>query len=126
MSLRKIGAVIAGFLVWWVAASLISRGIKLGWHAYAAAEVAMQFTLAMLAARLAMGALATLAAGWVTNRLAPGSRNTALSLGLLLLAFFIPVHIRLFAAFPLWYHIAFLGSLLPLALLNWWLTMRWA
>jgi hypothetical protein len=28
--MQKIGAVVAGFLVWWVAASLISRGIKFG------------------------------------------------------------------------------------------------
>lgn len=124
MSARKIGAIFVGFLTWWVVASLISLGLKLGWPAYAAAEPAMHFTHAMLAARLTMGALASLAAGWVTNRLAPGSRNAVLSLSLLLLVFFIPVHVRLFAAFPIWYHLVFLGSLVPLTMVGWWVSVR--
>lgn len=124
MKARRLLAVIGGFVAWWVAASLISRGIKLGWPAYAAAEPKHQFTLGMMAARLGMGAAATVAAGWVTHRIAPGSRHSALGLGLLLLLFFIPVHVWLFKAFPLWYHLVFLASLVPLSMLSWWLAAQ--
>jgi hypothetical protein len=41
----------------------------------------------------------------------------ALTTGLFLLALFIPQHIMLWARFPVWYHLTFLFSLVPLAYL---------
>jgi hypothetical protein len=41
-----------------------------------------------------------------------------LRVALLLLALFVPVHVGLWAKFPLWYHVVFLGSLIPLVLLG--------
>ncbi|MFM5953309.1 MAG: hypothetical protein ACKOPE_03270 [Novosphingobium sp.] len=120
--MRATLSVLSGFVVWWIAASIMSLGLKSAWPDYAAAEPQMQFTFGMMAARLTMGALSTLAAGWVTHRLSISSRYAALGLGVLLLLFFIPVHIKLFAVFPLWYHILFLGSLVPLAILPHWLS----
>lgn len=38
--------------------------------------------------------------------------------GIVLVALFIPVHIGLWNEFPMWYHLAFLASLLPCALLG--------
>jgi hypothetical protein len=35
-------------------------------------------------------------------------------LGAIILALFIPVHIQLWAKFPIWYHLVFLGTLVPL------------
>ena len=119
--MRAAISVFGGFVGWWVVASILSLGLKFVWTDYATAEPEMRFTFGMLVARLAMGALSTLAAGWVTERLSRSSRNAALGLGILLLLFFIPVHIILFAVFPLWYHILFLGSLVPLAISPWWL-----
>ena len=119
--MRETLAIFGGFVAWWIVASILSIGLKSTWPDYAAAEPQMQFTFGMLAARLAMGALSTLAAGWVTQRLSKSSRNAALGLGGLLLLVFVPVHVELLGAFPTWYHVAFLGSLVPLAALPWWL-----
>jgi hypothetical protein len=40
------------------------------------------------------------------------------ALGAVLLAAFIPVHIQLWAKFPVWYHLVFLGTLVPLVALG--------
>jgi hypothetical protein len=42
--------------------------------------------------------------------------------GLLLLAAFIPLHIRVWPLFPVWYHLAFLVTIVPLVLIGWHLT----
>jgi hypothetical protein len=39
-------------------------------------------------------------------------------IGATLLAAFIPVHVRLFSLFPLWYHLVFLATLIPLVMLG--------
>jgi hypothetical protein len=84
----------------------------------------MTFTLPMLLARLSIGALATLATGWVTAAIAPRSAIAQRSLrvkllpGLLLLVAFIPQHIALWNMFPVWYHFTFLVSLVPLTYLG--------
>jgi hypothetical protein len=41
-----------------------------------------------------------------------------MALGILLIALFIPVHYSLWDRFPIWYHLTFLVSLLPLAILG--------
>jgi hypothetical protein len=74
----------------------------------------MTFTLPMMLARLAIGTLATLAAGWVTAVIARRSMLARLTSGLLLLVMFIPQHIMLWDKFPVWYHLTFLASLVPL------------
>ena len=67
----------------------------------------------MKVARLSIGALATLAAGWVAALVAR-STTAALVAGALLLVAFIPQHILLWDQFPVWYHMTFLLSLVPL------------
>ena len=39
-------------------------------------------------------------------------------LALLILALFVPVHVSLWSTFPVWYHLVFLGSLVPLVILG--------
>jgi hypothetical protein len=78
----------------------------------------MTFTHAMMAARLALGALASLAAGAVTRAVAPSSTRVLWVLGAVLLAAFIPVHVQLWTKFPVWYHLVFLGTLVPLVVLG--------
>jgi hypothetical protein len=83
----------------------------------------MSFTLGMMAARLTIGALSSLAAGAVTAWIAPGSAYVGWILGALLLAAFLPEHVlRLWHTFPLWYHLTFLVTLIPLIALGAWLT----
>jgi hypothetical protein len=41
--------------------------------------------------------------------------SAAIAVGISLIVFFIPVHIRLWDKFPVWYHLFFLISLIPLS-----------
>ena len=115
---RTILGVIAGLVVWLTivtVAGLIMRG---AWPDYASVADAMTFTLPMMLARLVIAALATLAMGVVTAVIAGPSMRARLLPGVLLLAVFIPVHITLWDKFPVWYHLTFLMSLVPLAYLG--------
>jgi uncharacterized protein (DUF983 family) len=64
--------------------------------------------------QLAERPVASLAAGAVTVLIARSSR-TAVVTGAVLLLMFIPQHINLWDKFPIWYHLTFLTSLVPLA-----------
>jgi hypothetical protein len=115
---KALLGVVAGLVAWIaviVVAGLIMRST---WPAYATVADAMTFTLPMMLARLSIGALATLAAGWVTAAIAPLSMLVRLMPGLILLVAFIPQHIALWNRFPVWYHLTFLLSLVPLTYLG--------
>jgi hypothetical protein len=92
--------------------------MRSSWPAYARVADAMTFTLPMMLARLSIGAVATLAAGWVTAALAPRPLLVRVIPGIILLAVFIPQHIALWHTFPIWYHLTFLLSLVPLTYLG--------
>ena len=115
---RSIFAFIVGLVVWVLVVSLLNRLLRLGLQGYAAAEPQMAFTYGMMAARLTVGALASLAAGAVTRAIAPSSTPALWVLGTVLLAAFIPIHVRLWTKFPVWYHLVFLGTLIPLVVLG--------
>lgn len=115
---RSILAFIGGLVAWAVMASVLDRLLRLGLPGYAAAEPAFTFTLGMLWARQVLGAVSSLTAGFIVARLAPASPRLPWALGALLLMLFIPLHYVLRDKFPLWYHLLFLGSLVPLVLLG--------
>lgn len=115
---RSILAFIVGLVVWVLVASVLNRGLRLAFGGYAAAEPQMAFTHGMMAARLVLGAVASLAAGAVIRAVAPSNARVVWVLGVFLLAAFIPVHVRLWAQFPVWYHLVFLGTLVPLVVLG--------
>jgi hypothetical protein len=115
---RSVLALVVGFVVWWLVASLLDRGLRFGFAGYAAAEPAMAFTLGMKIARLILGALSSLAAGATTRLIAPSKAALPWVLGVILLAMFIPVHVGLWTRFPVWYHLTFLGTLAPLVALG--------
>jgi hypothetical protein len=112
---RSTLGVVAGLAAWVAIASVAGMIMRAAWPAYASVADAMTFTLPMMFWRLAIGALATLAAGWVTAIVAPRSILARLITGALLLVVFIPEHIMLWDTFPVWYHLTFLVSLVPLA-----------
>jgi hypothetical protein len=115
---KGILGVVAGLLAFMAVvfvAGIIMRGT---WPDYARVADAMTFTLPMMIARLTIGALATIAAGLVTAAIVKPSTLVRLVPGLLLLAAFIPQHIMLWAKFPVWYHLTFLLSLVPLTYLG--------
>src|SRR6476646_5178953 len=111
---QSIFAVVAGLVIWMLVATLLNFGLRAGLEGYAQAEPALTFTLGMKVARLILGALASLAAGAVAGLIAPSKTGPRWVLGAIILALFIPVHIQLWAKFPVWYHLVFLGTLLPL------------
>ena len=115
---KRILAVVAGLVVWVVIATVAGLIMRGAWPAYAAVADAMTFTQPMMFARLSIGAVATLAAGWVTAVVSRRSTLTALTTGLILLVLFIPQHILLWTRFPIWYHLTFLVSLAPLAFMG--------
>jgi hypothetical protein len=115
---RSIFAALAGLAVWVLVASLLNRGLRLGLPGYAIAEPRMTFTLGMKIARVILGALASLAAGAATGAIAPSSPRLPWVVGTILLATFIPAHIQLWVKFPVWYHLLFLGTLVPLVALG--------
>ena len=110
---RNILGVVAGLVGWLVVATIIGLIMRSSWPAYAAVAEAMTFTLPMMIARLSIGAVATLAMGYITARITQ-SPLARLIPGVLLLLAFIPQHIMLWDKFPLWYHLTFLLSLVPL------------
>jgi hypothetical protein len=114
---RSILAVVAGLVVWVLVASVLNRGLRAGLPGYALAEPAMTFTLGMKIARLLLGAASSLAAGATASRIA-GSRAAVWVLGAIVLAIFIPMHIQIWAKFPVWYHLVFLVTIVPLVALG--------
>lgn len=92
--------------------------MRRAWPEYASVAETMTFTLWMQFARLAIGALATLAAGCVTAVIARGSKVATVAMAIFLLIAFIPQHIMLWDKFPVWYHLTFLSSLVPLSVLG--------
>jgi hypothetical protein len=115
---KKILGVVAGLAAWIAVATAAGAIMRVSWPAYASVADAMIFTMPMLVARLSIGALATLAAGLVTAVIAPRSVLARLMPGVVLLIGFIPVHVSLWDKFPVWYHLTFLVSLVPLTYLG--------
>jgi hypothetical protein len=115
--LKQIGGVVGGVVVWFIIANVGNHVLRLTWPGYSEAEVARTFTLGMLIARLLLGAISSLCAGfvaaWVSNR----SVLAIKSLAGLLLIMFLPV-ITLWERFPPWYHVVFLASLVVVTLLG--------
>jgi hypothetical protein len=85
---------------------------------YAAGQPSMPFTLSMMIARLALGAVSSVVAGASCRWIASRGTSGPWIVGILLIVLFIPVHIWLWPRFPVWYHLVFLVSLLPCTLLG--------
>jgi hypothetical protein len=109
---------VAGLLAWIVVATLLNFGLRLWLPGYALAEPRMAFTLGMLIARLVLSAIAGLAAGAVVRQIAPTNPIAPWFAGLLLVVLFLPVHVELWHKFPVWYHLTFLLSIVPLVVLG--------
>ena len=115
--LKGIGALFVGLIVWFVIATVVHRLMCVLWPAYAVATPLMTFTLPMKIARLTLGAFCTLIAGATARRMSTAGWLPA-ALGCALLVLFVPGHYRIWSHFPLWYHLTFLLSLIPLAILG--------
>jgi hypothetical protein len=115
---RYIVAFLVGLASWVLVASLLNRGLRIVLAGYALAEPTLTFTLGMKVARLILGALSSLAAGAATGLIAPSRTSLPWVLGAVILAAFLPAHIHIWEKFPVWYHLVFLGTLVPLVVLG--------
>jgi len=117
--IRVAISVVLGLIVWILCATALDILLRFALSGYAAAEPSLHFTLGMMIARLALpGAVPSVVAGFASARIARGDRRATIVLAIILLLAFLPAHYRLWAQFPLWYHLTFLASLLLLTLLG--------
>jgi hypothetical protein len=116
--LRTISSIVIGLLAWVVVATVLNFGLRAAILGYHAAETTLSFTPAMKAGRLIEAAIASLAAGMAVRAIAPASRPAPWVTGVVILAMFVPVHIQLWSKFPVWYHLTFLLSIVPLIVLG--------
>jgi hypothetical protein len=116
-TLKGIGAFVVALVVWFVVATIVHRLMCALWPAYALATPLLTFTLPMKIARLLLGALSTLVAAATARRLS-AARWLPLVLGCALLLLFLREHYRIWDRLPVWYHLTFLCSLIPLTLLG--------
>jgi hypothetical protein len=108
---RAIVGVVAGLIAWILIATIGNLGMRMAWPGYSEVEAAMRFTDAMMVARLFLGALSSLGAGFVVAWITYRNGRAVWTLVALLLIVFVPTHYRLWEEFPVWYHAVFLVSL---------------
>lgn len=121
---RATAGIVAGLAAWIVVVTVLNWGLRAGVPGYTQAEPAMSFTLGMQIARLSIAALTSLAAGALVHVIAPARRWAPWVTGGLLLALFVPEHIHVWRHFPVWYHLVFLSTLVPLVAFGAWLVRR--
>jgi hypothetical protein len=115
---KTVGAVLAALVTWIFVATVLNLPLRISWPHYHEAETAFNFTFTMKLARLALGAVSSLAAGFVAAWIGKDRRRVATLTGVALLVLFIPDHYLLWSKFPVWYHLTFLVSLVPFTLLG--------
>ena len=111
-------AVVAGWAAWLLVAAVSGLLAKVLWAGYAEAAADHRFTFAMLVVRLGAGAIATLVAGAVAAWLAGGRWRAILLTGGGLLLLSLVRHYQIWDQDPVWYHLVYLGYLLPLTALG--------
>jgi hypothetical protein len=110
--------VIAGIAAWAALASIAGVILRATWLDYNAVSGTLAFTLPMLIMRLTVSAVTLLAAARVTTLIAPRPTMATVILGVVLVVAFVPIHINLWPRFPVWYHLTFLLTLIPLCVLG--------
>jgi len=108
-------AVLIGLMVWLIVATVGNLLIRAIVPGYAEVEPTFRFTLAMLLARLALGAISSVVAGLACALSARSIPAAVRVFAVALVLLFLPVHYSLWTDFPVWYHMLFLVSLAPLA-----------
>ena len=111
-------AVIAGLVAWVALVSIAGLILRASWPEYSAVAASMAFTLPMLIVRLTISAVTLLAAARLTASIAPRATTATVVLGTVLVATFVPIHVGVWDRFPIWYHLTFLLTLVPLCVLG--------
>jgi hypothetical protein len=122
--IRVIAGAAIEFISWFAVTIIIGGAAGMAWPEFGAANRAFNvtqtvlFDQAMLLTRLSLAAVASLVAAYIAGLTVRDNRIAPLIGGLVLLAFFVPVHLGIWDKFPLWYHLTFLTSLPVLAFIG--------
>ena len=112
---RAVASIICGLVTWAVVATVLNFGLRAAIPGYHTAEATLLFTPMMKAGRLIEAAIASLVAGAAGSLVAPSKSWAPWLVGFVVLAMFLSVHVQLWSRFPVWYHLTFLLSIVPLA-----------
>lgn len=115
---RTIGAIVAGLVAWAVVVTVLNFGLRLWLPGYVEVEHALTFTLSMKIARLAIAAVTSVVSGAIVRLVAPANEWAPWVVGAVVLLLFLPSHVYLWNRFPIWYHLTFLLTLVPLVVLG--------
>ena len=88
------------------------------WPDYSLASPSHSYTLIMLLSRLGVGIFITAFSSWIATRVGRSIKNVPMNIGLALLLCSIILHVYEWSHYPPWYHIAWLGSIMPSAILG--------
>jgi hypothetical protein len=121
---RKIGAILAGLIVFAALEFIATSVAKDSWPAYALAAPSRAYTLDMLLTRLGAGALGSLVAGAFSAKIDQSTRQSALIFGIILLAISVVWHIRIWEQYPVWYHLSWFACTVPFSALGGLLVRR--
>jgi hypothetical protein len=127
--LRIILGVVAGFIAWsilWVGSDQVLISFSPSWygnHQYGFQAAMVNHTpftpdTAILLMHLGRAAIITIMAGFIAAVVAGENRKTPIALGVLLLVFGAGVQAYAWSYIPIWYHVIFLGLLIPLSILG--------
>lgn len=116
--LRSLASIAAGFITWTVLFLGSNRLLEWAFPSSIEIEEATSGT-GMLLVILALSIVFSIVAGWVTFKVdRVRALGSSLALGALLLAVGIFVQLQYWTILPLWYHLSFLGALIPAVLLG--------
>ena len=127
--LKIILGVVAGFIAWtilWLGSDQLLVSFSPGWygnhqHSF---ETAMENKTSfvpdttILLMHLGRALIITIMAGFIAAIVAGENRRAPLVLGVLLLLFGIFIQAMAWSYLPIWYHIIFLGMLVPVSVLG--------
>ena len=116
--LGRIGAILAGLVVFTALEFLASHAASASWPAYALAAPTRAYTLDMLLVRLMAGALAAVASGAVASRVARLDQQASLWFGFVLLLLSVIYHYFIWDQYPVWYHLCWFALIVPFAVLG--------
>jgi len=116
----RLAAALAGVLLFVAFAFAMNRLALAVWPAYAEASPSHSFTTGMHLARLAAAVVALLGSGYVAARVARGERIAVMISAGVLLLLGGANHLTepTWSHYPLWYHLAFVGLIVPCILLG--------
>ena len=115
---KIVWGVIAGFVLWsafWVVSDLTLAVLSPDWYGNGLQNVTTGYLLIALARSVFISIIAGYIASFIARQ---NSMQTALILGVLLFLFGVFVQVSNWNKIPLWYHLIFLGLLVPMTWLG--------